>query len=94
MKFDFKYFGEKPINGWSLYLSLHGGGGVPDSVNENAWLRHKSLYKVEEGIYLTPRSPSNTWNMWHQSHVDTLIDELIKNMIAIYEVNSNRVFLM
>ena len=94
MKFDFKYFGEKPINGWSLYLSLHGGGGVPDSVNENAWLRHKSLYKVEEGIYLTPRSPSNTWNMWHQGHVDTLIDELIKNMIAIYEVNSNRVFLM
>ena len=94
MKFDFKYFGEKPINGWSMYLSLHGGGGVPDSVNENAWLRHKSLYKVEEGIYLTPRSPSNTWNMWHQSHVDTLIDELIKNMIAIYEVNSNRVFLM
>ena len=94
MKFDFKYFGEKPINGWSMYLSLHGGGGVPDSVNENAWLRHKSLYKVEEGIYLTPRSPSNTWNMWHQGHVDTLIDELIKNMIAIYEVNSNRVFLM
>ena len=94
MKFDFKYFGEKPINGWSMYLSLHGGGGVPDSVNENAWLRHKSLYKVEEGIYLTPRSPSNTWNMWHQGNVDTLIDELIKNMIAIYEVNSNRVFLM
>ncbi len=94
MKFDFKYFGEKPINGWSMYLSLHGGGGVPDSVNENAWLRHKSLYEVKEGIYLTPRSPSNTWNMWHQGHVDTLIDELIKNMIAIYEVNSNRVFLM
>ena len=28
LKFDFKYFGEKPINGWSMYLSLHGGGGV------------------------------------------------------------------
>ena len=29
MKFDLKYFGEKSENGWALYFSLHGGGGVP-----------------------------------------------------------------
>ena len=28
MKFELKFFGKKPKSGWSLYFSLHGGGGV------------------------------------------------------------------
>ena len=34
MKFDFIVFGEKPKNGRSLFISMHGGGGAPPKVNE------------------------------------------------------------
>jgi len=94
MKFDLRFFGEKPENGWNLYFSLHGGGGVPDSVNESLWNRHKTLYTLKEGILLTPRSPTNTWNMWHQDHVDNFFNRLIQNMIIFHDVDPNRIYIM
>ena len=94
LKYDLQYFGEKPINGWSLYFSLHGGGGVADTYNENQWNRHKELYELKQGILLTPRSPTNTWNMWHQEHIDIFFDRLIQNMIISNDVDPNKVYLM
>jgi predicted esterase len=94
MKFDLKFFGKKPENGWDLFFSLHGGGQTKDSINENAWIRHKTLYQLDNGILLTPRSPTNTWNMWHQDHIDIFFNQLIRNMIAFHDVNPNRVYLM
>ena len=94
MKFDLSFFGPEPETGWSLYFSLHGGGGVPDSVNENQWIRHKTLYTFKEGIVLVPRSPTNTWNMWHQDHIDAFFNRLIQNMIIFHNVDPNRIYLM
>ena len=94
IKFDIKFFGKKSEDGWSLFLSLHGGGGDPKSENDRLWIRHKTLYELENGILFTPRSPTNTWNMWHQSHVDTFFNRIIQNMIAFHDVNPNRIYLM
>ena len=94
MKFALKYFGAKPKTGWSLYFSLHGGGSVADSVNESQWNRHKTLYPLKEGILLVPRSPTNTWDMWHQDHIDIFFNRLIQNMIIFHDVDPNRVYLM
>ena len=94
VKFDIKFFGSKPLEGWELFFSLHGGGGTPDSVNENAWERHKTLYELKNGILLTPRSPTNTWNMWHQDHVDLFLNRLIQNMIVFHDVNPDKIYLM
>ena len=94
MKFDLQFFGTKPKTGWNLYFSLHGGGGVADSVNERLWNRHKTLYELKDGILLVPRSPTNTWDMWHQDHIDIFFNRLIQNMIAFHNVDPNRVFLM
>jgi len=94
MKFELQFFGEKPKNGWSLYFSLHGGGGVEAFYNEKQWNRHKELYQLKQGILLTPRSPTNTWNMWHQKHIDIFFNRLIQNMIAFHDVNPNKIFLM
>ena len=94
MKFDFQYFGKKPKEGWSLYFSLHGGGQTEPAVNEKQWVRHQSLYEVSEGIVFIPRSPTNTWNMWHQGHIDPLFNRIIQNMIMLYEVDPNKVYLM
>ena len=94
MKFDFQFFGEKPKGGWSLYFSLHGGGQTEPAVNEKQWVRHQNLYEVSEGIMFVPRSPTNTWNMWHQDHIDPLFNRIIQNMIMLYEVDPNKVYLM
>ena len=94
MKFELKFYGKKPKEGWSLYFSLHGGGQTEPAVNEKQWVRHQTLYGVKEGIVFIPRSPTNTWNMWHQNHIDPLFNRIIQNMIMLYEVDPNKVYLM
>ena len=94
IKFDIKHFGEQGEDGWSLFISLHGGGGTTESENNRLWNRHKTLYELEDGILFTPRSPSNTWNMWFQSHVDTFFNRIIQNMIAFHNVNPNKIYIM
>jgi len=94
MKFDLRFFGEKPISGWKLYFHLHGGGEVPDSINEKEWIKNQTLHRVKNGIVLIPRSPTNTWDMWHQAHIDSFLNRLIQNMIAFHDVNPNKIYLM
>ena len=94
IKFDIKHFGEQGEDGWSLFISLHGGGGTTESENNRLWNRHKTLYELEDGILFTPRSPSNTWNMWFQSHVDTFFNRIIQNMIAFHNVDPNKIYIV
>lgn len=93
MPFYYKAFGNRPASGRSLWISLHGGGGVPKPVNDSQWERHKKLYTVEEGIYLAPRAPTNTWNLWHQAHIDRLFSRLFEDLIVLEDVNPDRVYL-
>ena len=74
--------------------TLYGGGETTEEKNNTYWNRHKTLYELENGILFTPRSPTNTWNMWHQSHVDTFFNRIIQNMIAFHDVDPNRVYIM
>ncbi len=92
--YAFKTFGEKPKEGWSLYISMHGGGGAPAEVNDQQWQNQKRLYEPDEGIYLAPRASTNTWNLWHQAHIDRFLDRLIANLIVFEDVNPDRVYLM
>ena len=94
IKFDLKFFGDRSENGWELYFNLHGGGQTTKDENDRNWNRHKTLYELKNGILFTPRSPTNTWNMWHQSHVDTFFNRIIQNMIAFHDVDPNRIYLM
>jgi predicted peptidase len=94
MPFFFKTFGKKPEGGWSLYISLHGGGGAPKEVNDSQYENQKKLYTVEEGIYLAPRAPTNTWNLWHEAHIDRLFGRLIEDMIVLEGVNPDRVYVL
>ena len=84
----------RPQSTGSLYISLHGGGGAPKRVNDRQWTNQKRLYRVEEGVYLAPRAPTDTWNMWHQAHIDGLFYRLIENLIVFEDVDPNRVYLL
>ena len=94
MPIDIRRFGEKPAAGWSLYLSLHGGGGTTAQVNDGQWNNQKRLYKPAEGLYVAPRAPTNTWNLWHQDHIDGLFDRLIESLIVLEDVDPNRVYVL
>ncbi|MES2808523.1 MAG: alpha/beta hydrolase [Bacteroidota bacterium] len=94
MKFTTQIFGEKPKDGRSLYISLHGGGGTTPKANDQQWENQKKLYTPKEGVYFVPRSPANTWNMWHDYPMDELLAEVIKSEIAIDDVNPDKVYVM
>jgi predicted esterase len=77
-----------------LWISLHGGGGAPDEVNDRQWRNQARLYQPKEGVYIAPRAPTDTWNLWHRAHIDPLLDRLIANMIVARNVDPNRVYLL
>jgi len=94
MRFLEKTFGTKPATGWSLYISMHGGGGAPPRVNDGQWKNQIRLYQPKEGIVVAPRAPTDTWNLWHQGHIDDLFDRLIENYVVLREVNPDRIYLL
>lgn len=94
MKFWYKVFGEKPSDGRSLYISLHGGGNVPAEVNDGQWENQKVLYAPAEGVYFVPRAAVNDWNMWLRPHIDTLFDMAIRTAVTELDVNPDKVYLL
>ena len=89
-----KTFGEAPDGKRSLWISMHGGGGAPPRVNDQQWQNQIRLYEPEEGIYVAPRAPTDTWNLWHEAHIDPLFVRLIEGMVATRGVDPDRVYLM
>ena len=87
-------FGTNPPGNRSLWISMHGGGGTTPDINDRQWTNQISLYEPKEGIYIAPRAPTDSWNMWHQDHVDALFQRLIEDYVVLEGVNPNRVYLM
>lgn len=94
LRWEERVFGEAPTNGHSLWISMHGGGNAPARVNDRQWTNQMSLYKPTEGIYVAPRAPTDTWNLWHQAHIDLMFDRLIEDYVALRGVNPDRVYIM
>ncbi|MFO1066490.1 MAG: dienelactone hydrolase family protein [Pirellulales bacterium] len=87
-------FGDDKAESRPLFISMHGGGGAPKAVNDQQWQNQIRLYEPSEGIVVAPRAPGNTWDLWHQGHIDPLFDELITSYVIAERVDPNRVYLM
>ena len=94
LRFKERSFGSAPEGRRSLWISLHGGGGAPPAVNDRQWANQITLYEPEEGYYVAPRAPTDTWNLWHQDHIDPLVQRLIETFVICRGVDPNRVYLM
>ena len=94
MPFTEKRFGQEPENGHSLWISMHGGGGGPKQMNDRQWHNQARLYQLDEGYYICPRAPTDTWNLWHQKHIDPMFDQLIAAYLIARGVNPDRVYIM
>ncbi|RFS26702.1 alpha/beta hydrolase [Chitinophaga silvatica] len=94
MRFKYRIYGNAPADGRSLYISMHGGGGVPAKVNDEQWNNQIGLYKPEEGVYVAPRATTNTWMLWHEANIDDMFDRLILDAVITQGVNPDKVYLL
>lgn len=98
MPFYYQVFGEAPADGRSLFISMHGGGNTRPEANDQQFENQKHLYDKTmeglEGVYLAPRAPTNTWNLWHENHIDDFFNLLIQLAVAVEDVNPNKVYLL
>ena len=94
MKFSSKIFGDALFGKRSLYISLHGGGNAPVAVNDQQWQNQKRLYTPAEGVYLVPRAPTNTWNLWHETHIDDMFSTIIKDAVLFEGADPNKVYIL
>jgi len=98
MPFYYQKFGEMPDDGRSLFISMHGGGNTRAEVNDQQYENQKHLYDQTmdtlEGVYLAPRAPTNTWNLWHENHIDDFFNIVIQLSVALENVNPNKVYLL
>ncbi|QAY76180.1 alpha/beta hydrolase [Sphingosinicella sp. BN140058] len=94
LKWESKLFGTVPWGKRSLWISMHGGGNAEPAVNDRQWQNQIRLYAPAEGIYLAPRAPTDSWNLWHEAHIDPLFQRLIDAQVAVNGVDPNRVYLM
>lgn len=87
-------FGRAPQDGRSLYISMHGGGECPPEVNDGQWVNQIYLYEPAEGVYIAPRAPWNTSDLWHRKGLDELLEDVIRACVVFEGVNPNKVYLL
>jgi pimeloyl-ACP methyl ester carboxylesterase len=93
-----KYVGQRPTNGWALFIAMHGGGNAPKELNDSQWVKMQIYYKdhPEAGgyIYVAPRAPNDTWNGFYDDYVYPLIANLVHQFLFFGDVNPDKVFIM
>ena len=89
-----RVFGAAPKDGRSLYISMHGGGHCPKEVNDEQWMNQIYLYEPAEGVYIAPRAPWNTSDLWHRKGLDEMLEDVIRACVVFEGVNPNKVYLM
>ena len=87
-------YGNKPSDGRSLYISLHGGGGAPAATNNQQWNNQKKLYQPSEGVYLCPRAITDTWDLHFRPESDGFYEQIIQMAVVFLDVNPDKVYLM
>ena len=90
--------GTKPAGGWPLFIAMHGGGGVPKDFNDSQWRSMQRYYKDQPDLggylYLALRAPTDEWNGFYTWYALPLVENLIRQFLALGDVDPDRVFLM
>ncbi len=96
LKYEKTSLGNPDAQSRSLFISMHGGGATSASANDGQWNNQIGFafgYAPKDALWVAPRAPTNTWNMWFQGYMDPLLDRLITNLLATENIDPNRVYL-
>ncbi len=94
MPFHVQTFGDMPDDGYSLYISLHGGGNAPKELNDQQWQNQKRLYQPDQAVYIAPRAPYDDWDMWFKPGLDDFYHAIIEMSVVFANVNPDKVYIM
>lgn len=94
MPISCRVFGKLPPDGYSLYISLHGGGNAPHQLNDQQWQNQWGLYAPAEGIYICPRAPYDDWDMHFKPAVDNFYRDIILYAYSHLRVNPDKVYIL
>lgn len=96
MRYNVKVIGDRPENGYPLYIAMHGGGADEDPEgNDDQWAQMQEYYSaaLECGVYVAVRGVRDTWDTHFNPESYPLYDRLIRYMTLSDEVDPNRVYL-
>ena len=97
MKYTMSIMGVEPLEGYPVYIALHGGGGsdTPD-LNNSQWSAMQSYYRgsVKEGIYIAPRGVRDTWDTHFNPESYECYKRLLENLAIFYNINPDRIYLV
>ena len=93
MRYGTRVFGQKPADGWPLFINLH-AGGTSAADNDRCWALTRSQYAIGTGLYLCPRSLRDLAESWYDSVNYPLLDRILAEAFALWEVNPDKVYLM
>ena len=96
IEFDFVKVGEKPQEGYPLYICLHDGEVSHSAFNTSEYKKMKTLYlkSITVGICLACKGLSDQSNCHYMDESFVLVEKMIKEMIAVNDVDPNRVYLV
>ncbi|MGA1523136.1 MAG: transglutaminase domain-containing protein [Planctomycetota bacterium] len=90
--------GERPAEGYPMFLAMHGGGGVPKRVNDQQWQIMQRYYRLpaEEAayVYVALRAPNDQWNGFYDDAICPMVAELIEQFVLFGDVDPDRVHAM
>ena len=97
MRYTVDVYGDKPEDGYPLYICMHGGGEdtTPD-FNDSQWEMMRYYYSQEmtDCVYVAVRGVRDTWDTHFNPESYPLYDRLIRYMILTRDVDPNRVYLL
>lgn len=93
-----KDVGQRPGNGWPLFIAMHGGGGVPKRFNDSQWEHMQIYYRDQKDVegyrYLALRAPTDEWNGFYTNYNLPMTNHLIEQFLIAGDVDPNRIYIM
>jgi predicted esterase len=104
MPYVFWSKGDKPANGWPLFLCLHGGGGNDQADGPHGWRVNTREWQAQQqlaqrlypspGLYFVPRMADDRRGRWWFAHNQDLFERVVREAIARFAVDPDRVYLL
>ncbi|MBR6104759.1 MAG: hypothetical protein IKP81_06860 [Paludibacteraceae bacterium] len=97
MPFSSRTIGERPADGYPIFVSLHDIAGSTATANDEQYQKQQHRYDQSlpaSCIYITPRAPQNANDTWQKPELDSMLHTMVNLAVMNQGGNPNRVYLI